>query len=155
MFKLALEHPTDESGSGWEGSIVGAIAREDIKKAKELISQIRDGRGRITAYAGIGQALFDQNNSIDSVIEFTEEIPEDQHVEFYGEFAMRLRPQVVYEQLDKLPTPEAQARAALKLLQRIAEFYNPFTDEQIEHIESFLTDTERTELKLDAPSTQQ
>ena len=142
LFKLALEHPTDESGSGWEGSIVGAIAREDIKIAKELISQIRDGTGRMTAYAGIGQALFNQNNSIDSVIEFTEEIPEDQHVEFYGEFAMRLRPQVIYEQLDKLPTPEAQARVALKLLQRIAEFYNPFTEEQIEHIESFLTEKE-------------
>ena len=142
LFKLALEHPTDESGSGWEGSIVGAIAREDVAKAKELLSQIRDGTGRITAYAGIGQALFDQNNSIDSVIEFTEEIPEDQHVEFYGEFAMRLRPQVIYEQLDKLPTPEAQARVALKLLQRIAEFYNPFTEEQIEHIESFLTEKE-------------
>ncbi|MYD46157.1 MAG: hypothetical protein F4W92_07380 [Gammaproteobacteria bacterium] len=148
LFKLALEHPTDDSGSGWEGSIVGAIAREDIKKAKELLSQIRDGTGRITAYAGIGQALFDQNNSIDSVIEFTEEIPEDQHVEFYGEFAMRLRPQVVYEQLDKLPTPEAQARAALKLLQRIANSYNPFTDEQVEHIESFLTETERNILGL-------
>ncbi|MYI77142.1 MAG: hypothetical protein F4077_05180 [Gammaproteobacteria bacterium] len=155
LFKLALEHPTDESGSGWEGSIVGAIAREDIKKAKELLSQIRDGTGRITAYAGIGQALFDQKNSIDAVIEFTEEIPEDQHVEFYDEFTMRLRPQVVHEQLDKLPTPEAQARAALKLLQRIAESYNLFTDEQVEHIESFLTDTERTELKLDARSTQQ
>ncbi|MCY3541406.1 MAG: hypothetical protein OXH31_05810 [Gammaproteobacteria bacterium] len=154
LFKLALEHPLDESGSGWEGSIVGAIAREDIKKAKELLSQIRDGTGRVTAYVGIGQALFDQNNSIDSVIEFTEEIPEDQHVEFYGEFAMRLRPQVVYEQLDKLPTPEVQARAALKLLQRISKFYNPFTDKQMEHIKSFLTADERAILEQDSSSSQ-
>ena len=148
LFELALENPADESGSGWEGSIVGAIARKDIAKAKDLLPRVRDGSGRMTAYAGIGHALFNQNNSLDSVIEFTEEIPEDQHVEFYGEFAMRLRPQEAYEQLDNFPTPEAQARAALRLLQRIAESYNPFTDEQIEHIESFLTDTERNILEL-------
>ncbi|MXW06832.1 MAG: hypothetical protein F4X56_07675 [Gammaproteobacteria bacterium] len=155
LFKLALEYPVDESGSGWEGSIVGAIAREDISKAKELLPQVRDGPGRMTAYAGIGQALFNQSNNVDSVTEFTEEIPEDQHVEFYGEFAMRLRPQEAYEQLEKFPTPKAQGRVAFKLLQRIAESYNPFTDEQIEHIESFLTDTERTGLKLESRSTQQ
>lgn len=148
LFELALKYPADESGSGWEGSIVGAIARKDIAKAKELLPQVRDGPGRMTAYAGIGHALFNQNNSMDSVIEFTEEIPEDQHVEFYGEFAMKFHTREAYEQLDKLPTPEAQARAAFKLLQRIAESYNPFTDEQIEHIESFLTDTERNILGL-------
>lgn len=148
LFKLALNYPADESSSGWEGSIVGATAREDIAKAKELLPQVRDGPGRITAYAGIGLALFNQNNSMDSVIEFTEEIPENLHVEFYGELVMRLRPQEVYEQLDKLPTPETQARAAFKLLQRLAESYNPFTDEQMEHIESFLSDTERNILGL-------
>lgn len=148
LFKLALEYPADESGSGWEGSIVGAIAQKDITKAKELLPQVRDEQGRMTAYAGIGHALFNQNNSMDSVIEFTEEIPDDQHVVFYGELVMRLRKQVAYEQLDKLPTPEAQARAALKLLQRLAESYNPLTDEQMEHIESFLTETERNILGL-------
>lgn len=148
LFKLALTYPANESSTGWEGSIVGAIAREDIAKAKELLPQVREGSTRITAYAGIGQALFDQSKNMDSVIEFTEEIPEDEHVEFYGEFVMKLRPEVVYEQLDKFPTPEAQARAALRLLQRIAELYNPFTDEQVEHIESFLTDIERDILGL-------
>ena len=148
LIELALGYPADESGSGWEGSIVGAIARKDIAKAKELLPKVRDGPGRMTAYAGIGHALFNQNNSMDSVIEFTEEIPEDQHVEFYGEFAMKFHTREVYEHLDKFPTPEAQSRVAFKLLQRIAESYNPFTDEQIEHIESFLTDTERNILEL-------
>lgn len=148
LFELALDYPADETGSGWEGSIVGAIARKDIAKAKELLPQVRDGPGRMTAYTGIGHALFNQNNSMDSVIEFAEEIPEDQHVEFYGEFAMKFRPREAFEQLDKFPTPEAQSRAAFKLLQRIAEFYNPFTDEQIEHIESFLTSAERNMLAL-------
>ena len=148
LFELALEYPADESGSGWEGSIVGAIARKDIAKAKELLPQVRDGPGQMTAYAGIGHALFNQNNSMDSVIEFTEEIPDDQHIEFYGEFAMKFWPREAYELLEKFPTPDAQARVAFKLLQRIAESYNPFTEEQIEHIESFLTDTERNILEL-------
>ena len=149
MFELALEYPADKSGSGWEGSVVGAIARKDIAKAKELLLQIREGSGRMTAYAGIGHALFNQNNSMDSVIEFTEEIPEDQHVEFYGEFAMTFHTREVYELFDKFPTSEAQARVAFNLLQRIAESYNPFADEQIEHLKSFLTDKERNVLGLD------
>ncbi|MYD46155.1 MAG: hypothetical protein F4W92_07370 [Gammaproteobacteria bacterium] len=156
LIEIALKYPVDESGSGWEGNIVGALTYRDFKEAKELLPQVREGPGRLHVYVMIGQAIFRQDQSIDSVIEFTEEIPEEDHIEFYGKFLPRLSPQVAYEHVDDLPTPRAQARAALELLQRAARSSNPpYTNEQIEHLESFLTDKERKVLEQDSPSPQQ
>ena len=151
LFKLALKYPVDESGSGWEASIIGALAREDMAKAKDLLPQVRDGAGRIQGYVSIGLAYFSQDQSVNSVIELVEELPEDDRAEFFGTFLSRLSPQVAYEQIDKIPTPQAQAQAALKLIQKAAKSSNnPFTDEQIDHLESFLTDKERNVLRFDS-----
>ena len=149
LFKLALKYPVDESGSGWEASIIFWLARADLTKAKELLPQVRDGPGRITSYASIGLVFFSQDQSMNSVIEFAEELLKDERTEFFGEFLARLSPQVAYEQIDELPTPQAQAQAALKLIQKAAKLSNPYTDEQIDHLESFLTDKERNVLGID------
>ena len=155
LFKLALKYPVDESGAGWEASIIGELAREDMTKAKDLLPQVREGPGRINAYVLIGQVYFSQDQSMNSVIEFVQELSEDDRIEFFGEFLPRLSPQMAYEQIDELPTPQAQAQAALKLIQKAAKFNNSYTDEQIDHLESFLTDKERKVLALDSDSTQQ
>ncbi|MYD46386.1 MAG: hypothetical protein F4W92_08550 [Gammaproteobacteria bacterium] len=141
LFELALEYPTDESESGWEGRVIGALARTDMAKAKDMLPQIREGPGRLNAYVMIGHVIFNQDQSMNSVIELTEELPEEDQAKFFGQFVPRLSPRVAYEQIDKLPTPEAQAKAAFGLIQRAKESSNnPYTDEQIEHLESFLTD---------------
>ena len=141
LFELALKYPTDESESGWEGRVIGALARTDMAKAKEMLPQIREGPGRLNAYVMIGHVIFHQDQSMNSVIELTEEFPKEDLAKFFGQFVPMLSPQVAYEQIDKLPTPEAQAKAALGLIQRAKESSNnPYTDEQIEHLESFLTD---------------
>ena len=155
LFKLALKYPVDESGASWEASIIGELAREDMTKARALLPQVRDGPRRINSYVSIGLVFFSQDQSMNSVIELAEELPEDDRTEFFGKLIPRLSPQVAYEQIDELPTPQAQAQAALKLIQKAAKFKNPFTDEQIDHLESFLTDKERNVLGLDSESPQQ
>ena len=153
LIELALKYPIDESGSGWEGNVVGFLAYSDMAKAKELLPEVREGPGRINAYVTIGLAIFRQDQSMNSVIELTEEITAGERVEFFGKLVPRLSPQVAYEQIDELPTPEAQARAALGLLQRAEKSSNnPYTDEQIDHLKSLLTDKERAEFELDSPS---
>ena len=150
LFELALKYPLDETGTGWEGSIISALSRQDMTKAKELLPQIREGPGRFNTYVALGVTLFLQDENMNSVAELTEELPEHDHAEFYGELLPRLSPQVAYEQIDNVPTPEAQAKAALGLIQRAAKSENsPYTDEQIEHLKSFLTDKERKVLGLD------
>ena len=150
LFRLALQYPVDESGSGWEASIIHELAREDMTKAKEFLPLVRDGPSRINALVSIGLVVFSRDQNMDSVIEFAEELPEDEHVAFFSELLPRLSPQVAYEQIHKLPTPHAQARAALALIQKALNFSNPYTDEQMEYLESFLTDKERKVLTLDS-----
>lgn len=150
LFKLALKYPVDESGSGWEASIIGELAREDISKAKELLPQVRDGPGRINAYVLIGLEFFSQDQNMNSVIKFAEALSEDDHTEFFSEFLPRLAPQVAYGHIDDLPTPQARAQAALKLIQKATKYRNPYTDEQINHLESFLMDKERNVLGIDS-----
>ena len=155
LVELALKYPVDETGSGWEGSIVGSIAHQDITKARELLPHVREGPGRFNAYVTIGWSVFRQNQKLNSVIELSEELPEDDHAEFFGELLSRFSPQQAFKHIDDLPTPEAQAKAALKLLQKAAKSSNsPYTDEQIDHLESFLTSAERNELELDSNSPQ-
>ncbi|MXW06830.1 MAG: hypothetical protein F4X56_07685 [Gammaproteobacteria bacterium] len=153
LIELALKYPVDESGSGWESHVVGFLAYRDLANAKELLPKVRDGPGQLNAYVMIGQVVFNQDQSMNSVIELTEEIAEEDRVEFFGQFVPRLSPQVAYKQIDVLPTPEAQASAALGLLQRAEKSSNnPYNEEQIDHLESFLTDKERAVLELDSPS---
>lgn len=141
LFELALKYPVGESDSGWEGRVVGALARMDMAKAKEMLPQVREGPGRLNTYVAIGFVIFYQDQNMKSIIELSEELPKEDQAQFFGQFVPRLVPQVAYEQIDELPTPEAQAKAALGLLQRAEESSNnPFTDEQIEHLESFLAD---------------
>ena len=150
LVELALKYPVDETGSGWEGSIVGSIAHQDITKARELLPQVREGPGRLNAYVAIGLTYFRQDRNMNSAIELTEELPEEDHAEFYGKLLPRLSPQVAYEHIDNVPTPEAQAKAALGLLQRSAKSENsPYTDEQINYLKSFLTEKERNALGFD------
>lgn len=156
LIELALKYPVDESGSGWEGSIVGELASQHLTEAKELLPKVREGRGRLHTYASIGLVIFSQERNMNSVIEFTIELPEEDHNEFYGILLPRMSPRVAYEQIDDVPTPQARAQAALKLLQKAAtSSRNPYTDEQIEHLESFLTATERAVLERDSSSAQQ
>ena len=156
LVELALKYSVDNPEAGWEGSIVGAIAHQDITKAKELLPQVRTGPGRFNAYVAIGWALFNQDQSMNSVIELAEELPEKDHAEFYGKLLPRLSPQVAYEHIDDLPSPDAQAKAALGLLQKAAKSAkSSYTDEQLDHLESFLTSAERNELELDSNSPQQ
>lgn len=147
LIELALKYPVDETGSGWEGSIVGWLAFKDRMKAKELLSQVREGPGRFNASVMIGLAVFQQDQNMNAVIELTEELPVDDHAEFFSEILGRLFLQEAYEQIDELPTPEAQARVALKLLQKAAKSPNTLADQQIDHLESFLTAKERAVLE--------
>lgn len=149
LIELALKYPVDETGSGWEGSIVGWLAYKDRTKAKALLPQVREGPGRFNAYVLIGLAMFRIDQNMNSVIELTEQLPADEHAEFFSEILGRSFLQEAYEQIDKLPTPEAQARAALRLLQKAATVPNTYTDQQIDNLKSFLTDKERTEFGIE------
>ena len=156
LVEVALEYPVDETGSGWEGSIIEGLAFIDRKKAKELLPQIREGPGRLNTYVAIGLLYFRQDRHLNSAIELTEDLPEADHAEFFGELLARFSPQQALKHIDDLPTPEAQAKAALKLLQKAAESSNsPYTDKQIDHLESFLTAKERAVLEQASSSPQQ
>ena len=149
LVDLALRYPVDESGAGWEASIVGAIARVDVEKAKELLPLVRDGPGRFAVFASIGAAYLNLQKGWNSVLELGEELSEDDRSEYFGELLTRLSFQQAYKQLDELPTSAARARAALRLLQKAARYGQAYTDEQINHLESHLTDRERGELAHD------
>ena len=156
LIELALKYPVDETGSGWEGSVILALAYKDKTKAKELLPQVRDGPGRFNTYVAVGWALFEQDQNMNSVIELTEELPEDDHAEFFGRLLGSLSPNVAYEHINDLPTPQAQAKAALGLIQNAKQSSNSaYTDEQFDRLESFLTRAERNKLELDSESPQQ
>lgn len=154
LIELALKYPVDETGSGWEGSIVGALAYKDRTKAIELLSHVREEPGRFNASVLIGLAVSRQDQSLNSVIELMDELPIDDPAEFFSELFERMFPQEAYEHIDDVPT--AQAQVALRLLQKAAtSSSSPYTDDQIDHLESFLTSKERAVLERDSSSPQQ
>ena len=156
LIEVALKYPVDATGSGWEGSIIEGLASKDRTKTKELLPQIREGPGRLNTYVAIGLLYFRQDRHMNSVIELTEDLPEADHAEFFGELLARFSPQQALKHIDDLPTPKAQAKAALKLLQKAAESSNsPYNDKQIDRLESFLTAVERAVLEQDSSSPKQ
>lgn len=153
LMELALNHPLDESGEGFERHIVARLAFVDVEKAKALIPKVREGRTRLMAQVAIGfSSIFSRNDPSESIA-YSDQVADNQKSEYFGlvlgGWAMR-QPQQAYDYIDQLPSTESRARAAVWLI--AYNTYNrnvTYSEEQIEYLTSYLTERELKELEDD------
>ena len=153
LMKMALDHPLDESGEGFERHIVARLAFVDVEKAKALLPRVREGRTRLLAQVAIGfSSIFSRNDPSESIA-YSDHVADNQKSEYLGlilgGWAMR-QPKQAYDYIEQLPSTEAQARAAMWLI--AYNTYNrkvTYSEDQIEHLSSYLTEKELKELEDD------
>lgn len=153
LMSLALDHPLDESGEGFERHIVARLAFTDVEKAKALLPKVREGRTRLLAQVAIGFSSIFSRNDPDESIAYSDQVADNQKSEYLGLILggwATLQPQQAYDYIEQLPTAEAKARAAMWLI--AYNTYNrniTYSEDQIENLSSYLTEKELKELEDD------
>lgn len=138
----ALRQKIAKGQSGLEYEVIRILARTDLARATQMLSQVRDHDAtKQRAYSEIGRALVDQNE-MSAAIELGSDLPESFQEEYFKAIIARIYHRVeLYEILDLLPERKYQQQAARRLIWGQTGFggrsHRYFTDEQIEEIRAF------------------
>ena len=141
LIEIALKQPEDASKEDLEGVILSRLASIDFDKAKDLLPKMREGPARVLGYVTIGAGFFSRDNDPEKSIEFGKQLPKSEQAEYYlqlaGHWAAHDSTETVAN-IDLLPSAEAQARAASALINWHNNWRQDLSDEQIEHLKSYL-----------------
>ena len=137
-----LRQKIAEGQRGLEYEVIRILARTDLERATQMLSQVRDHDvTKQRAYSEIGRALVDQNKT-SSAIELGSDLPDSFQEEYFQAIIGRIYHRVeLYEILDLLPKRKYQRQAARRLIWETGfggRSHRYFTDEQIEEIRTFL-----------------
>lgn len=142
LIEIALKQPDDVPNVAFEGIILSNLAALDFDRARDLLPKMREGPARILGHATIGAGFFYRDNDPEQSIKFGMQLPVSDRAEYYlllAERWARHNAEETYANLDLLPSSAAQARAASTLIER--EGWAPaLSDEQLEHLKSYLPD---------------
>ena len=153
-FALALQLPIDD---GYEDSILGRIAEDDVQLALELLPQVRETR-KVAAYTVIGSSLVEQGFP-QQALNLANELDHTEQTSFYQGIAMTWvehDPKGLLKAFDSFPTAvKSKIAVGLKI---VNEFTNDYSDEEIAHVEKHISEKDRELFKqvqkidLDDPS---
>ena len=139
----ALNQTVAEGQMGLEYEVIRILARTDVRRATEMLPQIRDHNDtKKRAYTVLGQALVRQNES-SAAIEMGSDLPEALQDDYFRAIINQIfnTDQVeLYDILDLLPQRKYQQEAAWYLLTNTGfggYSHRYFTDEQLEEIRAF------------------
>ena len=144
LIEIALKQPDEESNIDLEGVILSKLASIDFDRAKDLLPKMREGPARILGYATIGAGFFSRENDPEKSIEFGKQLPVNERAEYFLLLAERWAwhdAEKTFENLDSLPSEEAQARAASTLIGE-HKWQPELSEEQIERLKSYLLEEE-------------
>lgn len=116
---MALQHEVDdETGIGYEASVIRQVASYDVDKAISLLRFARNEQTQGEAYSRIGQVLI-QNDEPERAIQLVEEVSPEVQSQYYrwiSVFWIRKNSIEVFEAIDNLPSGEIRALYADLLL---------------------------------------
>ena len=144
--QTALDQPADRMGLGLEATVIEEVARTDIERAMSMLAQVREGFTQSFAAVAVGQALV-ANNETDRALALAEQLP-DNFRDFYYNLVVNewaySDPKSLVNNLDQLPTTEAQYTAAMDLVRRNVGT-NILSKEQMSLVKSFLPEDYNSE----------
>ncbi len=146
--RFALRQPLGENETGPEASVILELARKDIDKALEYMSQVRDGPTKTKAYSRLVNELV-RNGQTDRALTLEPQVPEyarDTYISYLVGGWLSNDPMGLFESLDQLPSADMASKAALYLLikNRRGEYLTP---KQNEIVTDFLNDEDTKELE--------
>ncbi|MCY3540445.1 MAG: hypothetical protein OXH31_00840 [Gammaproteobacteria bacterium] len=147
-FELAIEQPVSETGLGLDYYVMGAIVREgDIEVAKKLLPRVNDS-SRSIIYGNVAAGMVDEGQT-DEALELGKDLEESSQRYYYlrvfASWAFN-NPKNLMESLEGLPTSRTKSIAAMQLITR--NHRNPvFTDDQIDHLRTFLNSEDEASVK--------
>lgn len=148
-FKLARERPIEDNASlpypsmGYESSIIGMLAYQDVDLAIELLPQVRD-QGKAMAYSTVGNSLIRQGETRQA-IDLANQLPKDEQTKYFRSVSSTWAwqdPQGLLNSLNELPSAEIRSRVALSTSMTNTTSKN-YTDEEIARLEKYMTKEDR------------
>ena len=117
-FEIALEQPVQDFGVGLEVSVITRLVVTDLDLALSLIPKVREGTSKFAAISTVGTAFADGGN-MSKALELANELPEASR-SMYLTTAVAMwgiaNPEVVFEEIDILPSARLKSRAAMMAL---------------------------------------
>lgn len=154
-FELALEQPLREDLPGFESNVVTSVAYTDMDKAIELLPKVREGKTKIAAYNGVGNALASQQK-IDEAIELGRNLSSKEQEQYYTSLGsmigMMSEADETIDLIGKLPSDVAKSKIAMSSISMHEILKNSgleekFDEEQIEELREYLNEEDAAELE--------
>lgn len=147
-FELALEEPDPKDGRGLERSVIQRMAYYgDIELAKKLLPRVREN-SKSPSYIAVATAMVDLDQTSEA-LELGKELKESEQQSFFQQVLSRWalrKPKNLYESLKNLSSKNIQDYAAEQLIYW-NRYYPILTDDQIDHVRSFLTPDDEAGIK--------
>lgn len=146
-FDVALEQPLDDSGFGLESVVIDQLCRVDVDRAIALLSKVREGSTKLSAYLSVARALLPEQPFKATAL--VDDLTGDQQTRFLGLIAsiwLAYKPEQVYSSLTQFKAGHVRSTFALELLIHHIDF-NTLTEEQVERATEFLSEQDIEALK--------
>ncbi len=153
-FEMALQTPLTANTTGFEATVVGWVAREDVDHAIKLLPRVREGKTKFSAYRRVMYRL-EELDKISHALHLGSDLPEKEREEYNEALASRVGDREPFDRLIEglraLPTQELQSKA---LMSRLMFAYNvpkmapKVTNKQLDQLKEFLTDREKRLLEI-------
>ena len=116
--ETAMNLPLYNSRYGLESVVIVDLAQVDLERAVALLSKVREGRTKTSAYSSVGKALV-ENGEFDRALRLNGQLPESSRSSYlssiFGHWA-QLDPHSLFESLDRMSNAGSKALAALQLV---------------------------------------
>ncbi|MYC25351.1 MAG: hypothetical protein F4X56_05470 [Gammaproteobacteria bacterium] len=156
-FDLAISQEIPEGSSymgvgtyqppGLEADVIRQIAFRNLDLAVELLPRVRDGITKAMSYASVGDRYIDEGHS-SKALELGLKLPSEHQLRYFEDLAhswARVDPGGLVESIEQLPTEKLRSKIASNLSNRW--YRENFTEEQIDTIKQFLSDSDRQALE--------
>lgn len=153
-FEMALQTPLTDNTTGFEATVVGWVAREDVDHAIKLLPRVREGKTKFSAYRRVMYRL-EELDKISHALHLGSDLPESEREEYNEALASRVGDREPFDRLIEglraLPTQELQSKALrsrLMFAYNVPQMAPKVTDKQLDQLKEFLTDREKRLLEI-------
>ena len=146
---MAIQTPIADGAAGLESIVVGWWAQSDVDRAITMLPRVREGETKADAYRRVASRLEEQDR-ISDAIQLGNDLPELERQEYNESLAWDIGYREPFnhfvEGLRELPSQELQSKAVrskLTMTYYSPDFMPEFTEDQLDQLKEFLTDSEK------------
>ena len=146
--EIALGQELHHNQFGLEASVINRLAMIDLDAAIAMLSRVREGFSKYSAYASVGRQLV-TNDELDRALSLVQDWPQDQQVSYYNQllpsWAMT-DPEELLDNIERLPTESIRSQAAMQLITH-NDWQGSLDSDQIAYAKTFLSEVHSNNLR--------